>query len=48
MSPSSERLLEIYLGDHLAAATAGVELVRRAARNNAGNDYGAALGAVGA
>jgi hypothetical protein len=48
MSPSSDRLLEIYLGDHLAAATAGVELVRRAARNNAGNTYGAALRAVGA
>jgi hypothetical protein len=48
MSPSPDRLLEIYLGDHLAAATAGVELVRRAARNNAGNAYGAALRAVGA
>jgi hypothetical protein len=48
MSPSPDRLLEIYLGDHLAAATAGVELVRRAARNNAGNAYGTALRAVGA
>jgi hypothetical protein len=48
MSPSPDRLLEIYLGDHLAAASAGVELVRRAARNNAGNAYGDALRAVGA
>lgn len=40
---SPERLLEIYLADHLAASTAGVELVRRAARGNAGNAFGAAL-----
>jgi hypothetical protein len=48
MSASPDRLLEIYLDDHLAAASAGVELVRRAARNNAGNAYGHALRAVGA
>ena len=48
MSPSPDRLLEIYLADHLAAASAGVELVRRAARNNAGNGYGEALRIVGA
>jgi hypothetical protein len=35
--------LTIYLNDHLAGATAGVELVRRAASENAGNDFGAAL-----
>ena len=34
------RLLEIYLSDHLAAATAGVALARRSARNNAGNATG--------
>ena len=37
------RLLGIYLVDHLAAATAGVALARRAARNNAGNETGAFL-----
>lgn len=37
------RLLEIYLADHLAAATAGVELVRRAARSNAGSRTGDVL-----
>jgi hypothetical protein len=47
MSPSPDRLLEIYLADHLAAASAGVELVRRAARNNAGNAYGEVLRTVG-
>ena len=30
-----DRLLEIYLADHLAAATAGVALARRTARSNA-------------
>jgi hypothetical protein len=35
--------LTIYLNDHLAGATAGVELVRRAAHENAGNDFGVAL-----
>ncbi|WP_246025576.1 hypothetical protein [Saccharopolyspora antimicrobica] len=32
-TPSSQRMLEIYLNDHLAAATGGVALARRATRN---------------
>jgi hypothetical protein len=35
--------LTIYLHDHLAGSTAGVELARRAARQNEGSDYGAFL-----
>jgi hypothetical protein len=34
------RLLAIYLNDHLAGATAGVELARRALKENRENDYG--------
>src|SRR5215204_5705304 len=34
------RLLEIYLADHLAAATAGAALARRAAGNNATSEFG--------
>ena len=34
------RLLGIYLNDHLAGATVGVELVRRARRNNSGTEFG--------
>ncbi|MGH2891653.1 MAG: hypothetical protein ACRDPM_00085 [Solirubrobacteraceae bacterium] len=33
-------LLAIYLNDHLAGATLGVELARRAASSNGGNRYG--------
>jgi hypothetical protein len=33
-------LLEIYLNDHLAAATAGRDLARRAAANNRDSEYG--------
>lgn len=40
MAPVTDRFLEIYLSDHLAAATAGVALARRAARSNAGNATG--------
>jgi hypothetical protein len=40
MAPLPDRLLEIYLADHLAAATAGVELARRAARSNATSPFG--------
>lgn len=40
MAPSPDHLLEIYLADHLAAATAGVELARRAARSNAKGPFG--------
>ena len=43
MSARPDRLLEIYLTDHLAAATAGVALVRRCARSNATNGYGETL-----
>jgi hypothetical protein len=41
--PTPDRLLEIYLADHLAAATAGVALARRSARTNAGTEFGAIL-----
>lgn len=41
--PTPDRLLEIYLSDHLAAATAGVALARRSARRNAGTGFGATL-----
>lgn len=36
----NERLLGIYLNDHLAGATVGVELVRRARRSNRGTELG--------
>jgi len=39
----NDRLLRIYLTDHLAAATAGVALAQRSARNNLGNETGAFL-----
>src|SRR5438046_954880 len=39
-SELSRDLLPIYLNDHLAAATAGVDLAKRAAGANAGNEYG--------
>lgn len=35
--------LTIYLNDHLAGATAGVELVRRAASENSGGEFGPVL-----
>jgi hypothetical protein len=35
-----DRLLELYLADHLAAATAGLALVRRSAERNADNETG--------
>ena len=40
MSTRSDRLLEIYFADHLAASTAGLELARRSARSNAGHATG--------
>lgn len=40
MPPMPDRLLEIYLADHLAAATAGVALARRTARSNARRECG--------
>jgi hypothetical protein len=36
----NRRLLAIYLNDHLAGATIGVELALRAARENAGSELG--------
>ena len=41
--PSASKYLATYLNDHLAGATAGVELVRRAARENDGSELGAFL-----
>ena len=40
MTAEPDRLLEIYLADHAAAATAGAALARRAAQSNATNEYG--------
>jgi hypothetical protein len=40
------RLLSIYLNDHLAGATLGLELARRAARENDGSPLGAFLESV--
>jgi hypothetical protein len=39
----TRKLLAIYLNDHLAGATIGVELVRRAARENEGTPLGTFL-----
>ena len=41
-----ERLLGIYLNDHLAGATIGSELVRRAAGSNADNELGRFLASL--
>jgi hypothetical protein len=38
-----DRLLAIYLNDHLAGATAGVELSKRVLAENRGTSFGAAL-----
>ncbi len=49
MSPAIPELgdrLTIYLNDHLAGATAGLDLARRTAGNNAGNPYGRVLAEV--
>jgi hypothetical protein len=40
------RLLAIYLNDHLAGSTVGLELARRTARENAGNPLGVFLSEV--
>jgi hypothetical protein len=40
MRSSPDRLLRIYLTDHLAAGTAGAALARRAARSNTGSSTG--------
>jgi hypothetical protein len=39
----NEKYLRIYLQDHLAGATTGVELARRARGSNEGTDYGPPL-----
>jgi len=39
-SAASREVLSIYLNDHLAGATAGLELARRAASSNRGSPYG--------
>jgi hypothetical protein len=36
----NKKLLGIYLNDHLAGSTAGIELVKRACSQNQGTDYG--------
>jgi hypothetical protein len=41
-----EDRLSIYLNDHLAGATAGASLARRAAGNNRATDYGEVLEAI--
>jgi hypothetical protein len=41
-----ETHLETYLNDHLAGATAGSNLARRAAESNRGTDYGAVLDTI--
>jgi hypothetical protein len=38
--------LGIYLSDHLAGATTGIELARRAASNNRGNEFGPVLAQI--
>jgi hypothetical protein len=38
--------LATYLNDHLAGATAGVDVARRMARDNQGNAYGAAVAQI--
>ena len=43
-----EKLLRIYLQDHLAAATAGRDLARRARGSNQGTAYGDALARIAA
>jgi hypothetical protein len=39
----NHKYLSIYLNDHLAGSTVGVELAKRAASSNQGNEYGASL-----
>jgi hypothetical protein len=43
---AENRYLAIYLRDHFAGATGGVELARRTARQNHGSDFGGPLGAI--
>jgi hypothetical protein len=43
----NRKLLAIYLNDHLAGATAGVELARRSESANRGSDFGSFLHELG-
>jgi hypothetical protein len=45
---TASKYLATYLNDHLGGATVGVELVRRAARENEGNELGAFLSELAA
>src|SRR4051812_41255028 len=47
-SELSRELLPIYLNDHLAAATGGVNLAKRAAAQNCGDEFGEVLHEVAA
>ena len=46
VSDVNETLLRIYLQDHHAGSTAGLELARRAHGNNKGTEYGAELAKI--
>lgn len=39
----NNKLMRIYLNDHLAGATAGLELAKRTAKSNSDNEFGAPL-----
>jgi hypothetical protein len=43
---TASKYLATYLNDHLAGSTSGVELVRRAARENEGSELGAFLASL--
>jgi hypothetical protein len=45
-SSDPEKRVGIYLSDHLAGAMAGIELARRAASNNRGNEFGPVLARI--
>jgi hypothetical protein len=42
----NEKLLRIYLQDHHAGSTTGLELARRIRGSNKGNEYGQAMGKI--
>jgi hypothetical protein len=46
MDPDRHRYLGIFLNDHLAGSTAGVETARRARGANDGTEFGAPLAAI--
>jgi hypothetical protein len=46
MDPNRHRLLSIYLNDHLAGSTAGVERARATRDSNKGTEFGGPLAAV--